>query len=196
MAKAHALDFTDVKEGGGRFRKTAYPPGDYPAKITKVEDAKKKADNAPMWLFSIQVKAGTYPYYCTFDANTLWKIRNLCVAAGVSVPRKRVKIDPNKLVGKDIGVTLDEEEYEGKMQGVVAATFPTSELDGDGSEEEDADSEEEEEEEEEEETAADDDEEEEDEEDEAPPPKKKKKKKTKKVVDEEEDLEELDIEDV
>lgn len=201
MPKARALDFTDVKDGGGRFRKTHYPAGDYKAKILKVEDAKKKSDNSPMWLVSIAVKAGIYPYYLTFESNTLWKIRNLFIAAGLPVPKKRVKVDPQKLVGKVIGVTLDEEEYEGKMQGVIASTFPSSELEGGGDdddvEEDNSSDEDEEDEDEEEEKSDDSDDEEEEDEEPAPKPKKKKKKdKGKKAASDDDSLEELDIEDV
>lgn len=127
MAKAANLDFTKVKDGGN-FSKRHQKPGDYPAKITKVQDAKAKGDGTDMWLFTIEVKGATYPLYCKFQENQLWKIRNLAVAAGMNVPKKRIKLDPNKLVGRSIGVTLEDEEYEGKMQSVVQATFPTSEL--------------------------------------------------------------------
>lgn len=129
MAKAVQLDFTKVKDGGN-FNKRHQPAGDYPGKVLKVQDAKAKGNGDPMWLFTIQAgNGGTYPYYCKFTENQLWKIRNLCVAAGLNVPKKRISVDPNKLVGKEIGVSLEDEEYEGKMQSTVSATFPISELD-------------------------------------------------------------------
>lgn len=133
MAKAIQLDFTNVKDGGN-FNKKHQAPGDYKAKVVKVDDVAKKDDpSVKMWLFTIQVGTGTYPYYCTYTAeNQLWKIRNLFVAAGINIPKKRMAVDPNKVVGKAIGVTLEDEEYEGKMQSVVQSTFPTSELEGDG----------------------------------------------------------------
>lgn len=131
-----ALDFTNVKEGGGSFNKKRQPEGDYRAKITKVQDSPSKKDNVMQWLFTIEVNGATYPYYCKHQENQLWKIRNLFVAAGISIPKKRVNVDPNKVVGKIIGVTLEDDEYEGKMQSNIAATFPASELDGDDSEDE------------------------------------------------------------
>lgn len=144
-AQAAVVDFSNVKEGGN-FNKKHYPPGDYLAKVVKVQDVTKKDDKkVKMWLFTIEVKTGRYPYYVTPGAeNQAWKVRNLFVAAGINVPKKRVNVDPNKVVGKEIGVTLDDEEYDGKMQSVIAATFPTSELDGDepdGDEEEEVEDE-------------------------------------------------------
>jgi hypothetical protein len=129
-ATAAALDFTNVKDGGN-FNKRHQAPGDYPAKIKSVADAVKKDDkNVKMWLFTIEVGSGTYPFYCVHAENQLWKIRNIFIAAGVNIPKKRVNLDPNKLVGKKIGVSLEDEEYEGKMQSVVQSTFPLSELEG------------------------------------------------------------------
>jgi len=217
MAKAAQLDFTNVKEGGV-FNKKRYPEGDYKGVILKVADANKKDDKkVKMWLFTIKVKSGTYPYYCTYTAeNQLWKIRNLFVAAGMNVPKKRMSVDPNKVVGKAIGVTLEDDEYDGKEQSVVSATFPLSELEGDADDDESDDDDSDDDEEEDEEDSDDDDTEEEDsddeeeddeedEEEEPPPPPKKKnkkkaeppaKKKGKKKTDDDDDLEELDIEDL
>lgn len=201
-ATAAGLDFTNVKDGGGSFNKKRQPEGDYKAKVTKVVDAPSKKDNVPQWLFTIEAGTGTYPYYCKHQENQLWKIRNLLVAAGISVPKKRVKVDPNMVVGKTIGITLEDDEYDGKMQSNVAAVFPASELSGDV---DDEDTEEETDEEEDEddtppppakkkkapEPEPEDDDDEEEDEDEEPAPKKKAKAKP---VDD--DLEELDIEDI
>lgn len=128
-ASAGVIDFTNVKDGGN-FNTKRQPEGDYRAKITNVTDSPAK-DGVAQWLFTIQVGAGTYPYYCKHQENQFWKVRNLLVAAGMNVPKKKVKVDPNKLVGKTIAVTLEDDEYEGKMKSVVSATFPLSELDDD-----------------------------------------------------------------
>lgn len=132
-AAVKVVDFTNVKDGGG-FNPVQQTPGDYKAKITKVADHKSHAGNEG-WVFSIVTPGGngraTYPYYCTIDEKSLWKVRNLFIAAGMAVPKKRVKVDPNKLVGKVIGISLDDDEYEGKMKSQIVATFPADELDGD-----------------------------------------------------------------
>lgn len=132
-ASKQALDFTNVKEGGN-FSKKHMPAGDYRAKVTKVEDAmpKDKEDKTPMWLFTFQLTttpSATYPYYCKLQENQLWKVRNLLVAAGLNVPKKRVGVDPNKLLGKIIAVSLDDTEYNGKEQSEIGAVFSPNELD-------------------------------------------------------------------
>lgn len=143
-ASAVQLDFTNVKDGGS-FNKKHYPPGDYLGRITQVTDTTKKDDKSvKMWLFTIEVNSGKYPYYCTYTAeNQLWKIRNLFIAAGINVPKKRMAVDPNKLIGKEIGVTLEDDEYDGKVQSSIASTFPTSELDPDAMNGEEGDDDEE-----------------------------------------------------
>jgi type IV secretory pathway VirB10-like protein len=216
-ASAKVIDMTNVKEGGARFNKKRVEEGDYLARVTRVEDAAvKKGENKGrfQWLFTISLEKhpnAKYPYYCQLEENQLWKVRNLLIAAGLNVPKKKLKLDPEKVVNKLIAVTMEDDEYEGKIQSTIGAIFPPSELEG-GTEDEDEDQDEEEEEEEEEEPAPkakkgkkkkpepepeedEEDEEEEEEEEEAPPPSKKSKKgKKRKVTDEE--LEELDIDDV
>jgi len=182
MATAKVIDLTNVKDGGN-FNKKRMPEGDYPARITKVEDAKSSGDEGFMWLFTIAVdKGGTYPYYCKLQENQLWKVRNLCIAAGMNVPKKKLKLDPEKLVGKRIAVTLEDDEYEGKKQSVVQATFPLSELD-DYSEGDDEDA------------VGDDGDEEDEEEEVAPPPKKKAKSKPAPEPEEDEEDEDEEEED-
>lgn len=132
MAKASSMtvDFTKVKDGGN-FNKKRIPAGDYLAKITKVQDAKAKGDDQFQYLFTIQVAqfpTTAYPYYCKLVENQLWKLRNLLIAAGISVPKKKIKVEPSKIVGRTIGVTVEDDEYDGKEQSVIQAVFPASEL--------------------------------------------------------------------
>ena len=219
VAKNAVVDFTDVKEMD-IWNKRRQPEGDYVAKITKVADSPSKKDDIDQWVFTIVAGKGNYPYYIKHTATQYWKLRNLLIACGMNVPKKKVQVNPNKLVGKTIGVTLEDDEYDGKAQSNITATLPVSEVEDSDIPEEDEDDEddipavktkkvkapvvEDDDDEEDEEPAPpprkkkkpvvveeDDDEDEEDEEP-APPPKKKKKV----IVEEDEDdLEEIDIDD-
>lgn len=133
-ASAQNVDFSNVKEASG-FNRSRIKAGDYLAKIKGVEDAKAK-DGVHQYLFSIQIvdKPGSvFPYYCKLQENQLWKLRNLFIAAGKTVPKKKVKVDPNQIVGKLIGVTIEDLEYEGKEQSTVEGVFPASDLGDDAS---------------------------------------------------------------
>jgi hypothetical protein len=110
-------------------------------------------------------------------------LRNLLQAAGVTVPKKKLKIDPARVMGKIVGIELTDDEYEGRMKSIITNVFDPDEIDDADTSAEDEDYE-------------DDDEEEEEE-------KLKKKKapaKKKKPVDEDEvddeDLDELDLDEV
>jgi hypothetical protein len=132
-ATSRAVDFTNVKDAG-QFNPRRLPAGDYRAKIAAVDDhtsQNSKSNQPDNWVFTIvptSSSRATYPYYCGFDEKQAWKIRNLCIAAGIEVPKRRVKVDPNKLVGKEIGISLDDDEYEGREKSTVVAVFPEDEL--------------------------------------------------------------------
>lgn len=204
------VDFTNVREGGATFNKKRVPAGDYLAKVTKVQDAPAK-DLVHQWLYTVELQQvhtdRKFPYYCKLQDNQLWKLRNLFLAAGITVPKKKVKVDPAKIVNKLVGVTLEDDEYDGKLQSNIAAVFPASELEDTEADDTDEDTEEEDEEEEEDDTEEEDEEEEEEE----PAPKKKaapakkavpapakkvaaKKKPAAEVEDDE--MEELDLDDL
>ena len=126
---AREIDFSNVKDMG-EFAPRRVEAGDYLAQIIKVVDAPAK-DETPMYVFTLKLKSfsqNSYPYYCKLVENQLWKMRNILVAGGLNVPKRRVKVDPSKLVGKWVGVTMEDDEYEDKLKSVIAAIFPASEL--------------------------------------------------------------------
>ena len=210
-ATAAIIDFSNVKERGN-FNTKYIEAGDYTAKITKVESVEAK-DGEPMWVFHVvldDVPRAVYPYYCKLVDNQYWKVKALFTAIGVIIGQRKVKVDPNKLIGKPFGVAMEDDEYEGRKKSVIAEVFPADEVDGVEEEEEEptpakrkkaAEPEEDEEEELE-------DEEEEEEEEEPEPPRKRapaKKAPAKKatatkrrrpVDEDEEDEDELEIDEI
>lgn len=130
MAKIQTVDFSGVKDRGD-FNPKRVNEGDYRAKIVKVEDGETKQDKEFQYIFTFKLEKYSqysYPYYCKVQDNQLWKIRNLLIAAGINVPKKKVKLDPNRVLNKTVGVTMADDEYEGKMKSVIDAVFPVSEL--------------------------------------------------------------------
>lgn len=178
MATQKVLDFSQVKDQSG-FSPKHKPAGEYLATIVSFDDTKSKSGNE-MWVFGVALKKdrkAVYPQYCLLGADQLWKLRNLMLAAGIAVPKKKLKVDGNRLVGRDIGVCLEDDEYEGKLKSVITSVFPASEFEGvpgdeDDEDESDEDVEEEEyEDEEPEDEAPDEDDSDEEEEEEEPPAK-------------------------
>lgn len=131
MATKVTVDFTNVKDGGN-FNSKRLPAGDYAATITKVDKGQSKNGNDQL-VFSIQPtdhRSAVYPYYCGLVENQLWKLRNLLLAAGVKVPKKKTSIDVDRLVGVTIGIALEDDEYEGKERSTIESIFAASEVEG------------------------------------------------------------------
>lgn len=130
-ATARAVDLTNVKEGGA-FKPRRKPEGDYRAKIVKADDHQPNDKTKPLgWVLTIQVEGdarSTYPYYLSPEEKQAWKVRTVSAAAGFKLKTARVKFDPNKLVGKTIGISLVDDEYEGRQKSVIDDVFPPSEV--------------------------------------------------------------------
>jgi hypothetical protein len=115
---------------GGNFRTKHREEGEYIGKIIKVEDDKSKAGNE-RWTFTVQVDGdarSTYPFYCEHASNQFWKIRQVLVAAGITVPRKRVGVDPNKVVNKAVGIILEDHEWNDRMSSSIAELIPVADV--------------------------------------------------------------------
>lgn len=217
-ATATIIDFSNVKERGN-FNPKHIDADDYVATISKVEQTESKAGD-DMWVFTIElddVPRATYPHYCVLTDNQYWKIKALFEAAGVTVGKRKVKVDPNRLIGKKIGVAMDDDEYEGRLKSVVVEVFPADDVTESADDEDPEEDEIEEEEEkprkkkksapveEEDEDEDEDEEDDEEEEEEEPAPRKKKtaakkaparKKKRPADDDEDEDDDELEIDEL
>ena len=128
---AKVIDFGNVKERGA-FNTKHVEDGDYSAKVTKVDFTEAK-DGEEMWVFHVVLDEhprATYPYYCKLVENQLWKLKNIFEAAGIKVGQRKVKVDPSKLIGKAIGVAMEDDEFEGRLKSVIAEVFPADEVGG------------------------------------------------------------------
>jgi hypothetical protein len=130
---AEVVDFTNVKDAPD-IKPKRLPAGDYAFKILKYNATVTQENKNKMWTFILQPKdnkSATYPYRCILSANSLWKLRNLMVAAGIAVPKKKVRVDPEKLIGREVAGTLVDSEYDGREQSEIDAVFPMDELETD-----------------------------------------------------------------
>lgn len=135
-AKKRAVDFTGVQDRSG-INPRHVPEGDYLARIESVTENESGSGN-PQWVFTLSLVnkkgGGSYPYYCQLNDN-LWKLRNLLMATGIDVPKKRIAVDPNKFVKKELGITLVDDEYEGRMKSVIDNVFPAEDVEEEEEEE-------------------------------------------------------------
>jgi hypothetical protein len=179
-ARKKTADMTNVKDRGP-FNPKHMPEGDYVAKIVAVYDTRNNDDTKDMWVIAFQLQDRrdvVYPYYCTWDESQLWKIRNVFVACGVSIPKKRVALDPARIENKIVGITLEDDEYNGKAKSTIGSVMSVKDMeDGPSTDDDDVDED-------------DDDDIEEEEVEETPPPKKRRVKKAPEPEPEEEDEDE------
>jgi len=126
------VDFTDVPEGGGRTR---VPEGDYKVRVKAVKPERSKSDNSMLvWTFEGvegKLKGKSITDYTPLTAKALWKLRNLLNAMGIKVPPKKIGLDPKKLVNRELGITLVDDEYEGRTSSKVADYLDLDALTGD-----------------------------------------------------------------
>lgn len=158
----------EIKKGGGGGKRI--PEGDYVAKIIDGEfhHNEDSGSNGIKWEFQIVEgphKGVKLRGYTSLKPEALWSLRNLIHAAtGKNVAGKAINLDIDKLIGKKVGVAVEDNEYtsgEGakkktKVTSQVNTAFPADEV-GDSDDEEEDDDETEEEEDDEEEDEEDDD---------------------------------------
>ena len=173
-SKLYKVDFGGVPKEI-RKRGVRVPEGDYLCKIVDVERKKSEKSGLPYFSWKFQIikdaqgkakHAGVPMWYITsLKPEALFNLRNLIFAASdgkKNVAGKAVNFDPSGLIGKQIGVTVEDDEYDGKIRSRAVDVMPSSQLEA---EEEDEDEEEDEEEDDEDEDEAEDDDDEDEEED-------------------------------
>lgn len=129
-----SVDFTGVDSGGG-MRKPHVPEGDYALKCKKAELKKGKESGEGYILVQFEITQGNkkgigkiIPHNCSLQKQSLWNLRNLLEAFGMTVPSKAVKLPLDKLAGKECAATLTDGEYNGKLHSEIGAFFPLEEL--------------------------------------------------------------------
>jgi len=176
------VDFTGVQSGGGRPR---IPEGDHLATVASVkQETSSKGNEMLVWRFEVSNGRGrgkVLQTYTSLVPDALWKLRGLLEAMGVAVPDGRAQLKLRGYIGKEVGLTVIDAEYNNRIYSdITDFVSPDSLLEG-----EDEDDEEEE------------DEDEDEEEEATPPPKAKKSKKSKRSeADEDEEIEDIDLDEL
>jgi hypothetical protein len=207
--KPYVVDFGKIKDRGP-FNPTHIDEGDYVATCVHFQDGESKAGN-PMWSFGFKIpgKAGTFPYHIVIDGTQDWKIKNMIVSCGMALPKARAKVAPERFLKRKFGVTMVDDEYEGRLKSVINDMMPYGDVASNGAGKKRRPDDDDDEDLEEDDVEEDD----EDEEDEEPEPPRRKRAAAKKAAprkaatrkrrardededEDEEDLDELDLDEV
>lgn len=153
-----SVDFSDT---GSRVSK-----GDHIVTVDAV--TRETSDNSGAdylkWVLTT-AKGGKLWYNTSLQPHALFSLRNVLEALGMEVPSGAIDLDISELIGLEMGVTVEMENYQGTPRPQIVAVMTVEEMEGEEEEAEEEDEEDEAEEEAEE--------EEDDEEEEEEPPKKK-----------------------
>lgn len=123
------LDFSTV-EDKPVWNTRKIPEGMYKAKIASVAQTEAQ-DGTAMLVYGFKLVDSQYasrlfPYYCKLQQNQLWKLRDLLIAGGLSVPKKAQQIDPQKIVGSTVAVDICDDSYNGTVRSTVANVYPAN----------------------------------------------------------------------
>lgn len=153
MGKKFKVNFEgvdkEIRRGGGRVH---IPEGDYLGKIIEAELKTSERSGSRYFSWKFQVADGKFKgktlYMTTsLKPEALWNLRNLIHAAlGKNVAGKQVDFDPEKLYGKLVGMSVEDNEYtkDGttRVTSQVASVFPKEELEKSDDDSDDDDEEE------------------------------------------------------
>lgn len=133
MAKKIRLDFSKVEERSG-YNSRQMPEGLYEAKVSGLEQ-KEAQDGTAMLVYGLQPTSSKYatrnfPYFCKLQQNQLWKLRDLFVAAGETVPKKAVQLDPEKILGAKVVIEVGDGTGQYSDRSEVISAYPLSSLEG------------------------------------------------------------------
>lgn len=140
------IPFSKEEKGEGRVN-TRIAEGDYPAKITAIKPETSQAGN-PMIVFTFELTEGKhkgkkYRDRPTLTPKSMWKLRSILEAAGLEVPEGRdIKLSPKKVLGKEVVLSIVDDEYEDKNGKTVRSSSISDYLDRetfDGQQEEEED---------------------------------------------------------
>lgn len=131
MAKKIRLDFSKVEERSG-YNSRQMPEGLYEARVSGLEQ-REAQDGTDMLVYGLQPTQAKYatrnfPYFCKLQQNQLWKLRDLLVAAGESVPKKATQIDPEKIIGGKVVIEVGDGTGQYSDRSEVIAVYPLSTL--------------------------------------------------------------------
>ena len=126
MAKKIKLDFSKV-EDKPTWNTRRVPEGIYPGKVAACQQTEAQ-DGTPMLVYALTLsdpkyRSRRFPFYCKLQQNQLWKLRDLFVSCGISVPKKAQQIDPEAVVGKSLAISLEDDMYNGVERSNVESVY-------------------------------------------------------------------------
>ena len=130
------VDFSEVESRGGKKGSAGrkhYPPDDYHVKCVAAKLGKSGDKETPRVEIEYKIvdgphKGGSLRDDLYLTPKSLWRLRQTLEAMGMKIPNKAVNLDVNSLKGKELAVTLDDDEYDEKVYSKVVDSYHLSEF--------------------------------------------------------------------
>jgi len=121
--------------------KRTVPEGQYRVSVSSIEQEFAEGDKSRpylAWEFKIldgKNKGSTLYHNTSLQPQALWNLKGLLERLDVEVPDSAMDLDLDELVGQEIGVVVEHEEYNNRPRSRVVDFLALSEVDGDATEE-------------------------------------------------------------
>jgi hypothetical protein len=130
-----SVDFSNT-QGNNKM-----PEGDYQVRVKEVELGESQAGQ-PKLDFKLEVTEGKHEgkilyQTCSLQPQALFNLRNLLEAAEYPIESGAFDLDIDELIGLELGVTVEHEEYQGKTKNRIVDFFSLSEMESEDDEDED-----------------------------------------------------------
>lgn len=125
------IDLRDAESGGKR----RFPEGDYKVKVSKAERTTSQNGTSQIkvtfeMLEPEKFEGQTLNDYLALTRKAAWRIGNLFDAVGIKWSQKVMEFNTGKLIGKELGITLTDNTWNGKITSKVADYLDTETIDG------------------------------------------------------------------
>lgn len=121
-ATARTIRFTDDDISGGGNYDSLEVPNDYSATLTKVEDFDNRQKGGSFgWVFHYDIEGLAFRTWLSFKETARWKLTETLRAFGVELQVGDLQIDPEALVGMEVGAHVDfpPDYYKALEQGLT-----------------------------------------------------------------------------
>lgn len=106
-------------------------PGRYSARVEGI--TKEEGTKAPYLKWNLKITNGSCKglhinHITSLSPSALFNLRDTLLALGIDVPKSAVTIDPEKFVGKSLGIEVAMRPYDGKDYPNVKKVFPLTKV--------------------------------------------------------------------
>jgi|ERR1700742_398004 len=132
-AKPAKIDGTQMSDGP-MWNSKRVPDGEYRLVIKSVGETTTRESGDRMWVYTLALKnrpTYTYPYNCPLSPTGLGFLGALYRALGKELKGKVGTLDPNKILGKEVGASMEEDEYQaekGRSASKIGAIIPLTDV--------------------------------------------------------------------